>query len=306
METIFEDIRERDMDFLFIEEFNVNDDFSKYLFKDHILEIKNVVEIFAKHSIVDSHYGETDIYVELSTKNDNIVLLIENKIDAQFQPQQSSRYNIRKENIIKENSKTIVYTILFAPEKYILGHKESNDFDICIAYEKVMEYFRTNDTKRNKYKATIVEMAIAQARRGYNIKEDAIVTKFWKNYWSYLMNNYSNITMKEPIIKPFDADWPLFYFYWLPKKWEIHHKLSRGYIDLQTTLNENEIKKFENINKEISIAKTGKSYSLRIMVPKVDRMKDFYLQINEIALCFEKIKYFEEIKEIIKTICNVV
>ena len=144
-------------------------------------------------------------------------------------------------------------------------------------------------------------MAIEQARRGYNIKEDIRVTKFWKNYWYYLKNNYPCVIMKEPDIKPFDADWPLMYFNWLPKHWEIHHKLSRGYIDLQTTLSQEEIKKYENINNEINVVKTGKSYSLRVFVPKIDRLKEFYTQLNDIIICFEKIKLFDKIR----TICNV-
>jgi len=301
MELIFEDLRERDMDCLFIEEFNVNNEFTIEIFKNHIEGLESINKAKAIHSIVDSNYGETDIYVEINTSIFHLIFLIENKIDALFQPYQGERYNIRKNNIIKENDGIIVYTVLFAPEKYISEHKESSIFDICITYEKIMDYFNGKNTKRDKYKANIIKMAIEQARRGYTIKEDIRVTKFWKNYWNYLQSNYPNIIMKEPIIKPFDADWPLLYFNWLPKHWEIHHKLSRGFLDLQTTLSQNEISKYENINSEINVVRTGKSYSLRIVVPKIDRLKEFYTQINDIIICFEKMKLFNEIK----TICNV-
>lgn len=297
MELIFEDIRERDMDCLFIEEFNVNYEFFTVLFKNLIMEPNNIKQINAKHSVVDSQYGETDIFVDILTNEFKIILLIENKIDALFQPQQGERYNIRKNNILKENDKIIAYTVLFAPKKYIAGHKESSTFDICITYEEILKFFDSNKTKRDKYKAKIIGMAIDQARRGYDIKEDIRVTKFWKNYWNYLQSNYPNIIMKEPNIKPFDADWPLMYLHWLPKHWEIHHKLSSGYIDLQTKLDKNEISTFENINTEINIIKTGKSYSLRIIVPKIDRLKDFFVQINDINICFEKMKLYETIKQ---------
>ena len=302
MERIFEDLRERDIDCLLIEEFNVNYEFTKIVFSNNIKELNNIRKVVAKHSVVDLQYGETDIFLEIYTDTQLIVLLIENKIDASFQPQQSERYNIRKNNILKENKNIKAYTILIAPEKYISGHLESLKFDYSVTYENILNYFNKSNTKRDIYKANILKIAIDQAKRGYTIKEDIRVTKFWKNYWNYLQDNYPKIIMKEPGIKPFDADWPLFYFNWLPKNWEIHHKLSRGCIDIRTTLNQNEALKFENVNNEILVAKTGKSYSIRINVPKIDRLNDFYIQINEINICFEKLKLFENIK----TICNVV
>jgi len=300
MELIFEDIRERDMDCLFIEEFNVNNDFFVDLFKNSITALSDIKSILAKHSIVDSQYGETDIFTKIELIDKNIILLIENKIDASFQPLQGERYNIRKRNIISENNSINVYTVLFAPEKYFSGHIESKKFDICISYEKIQKYFEGRKTIRDVYKANIIKMAIEQAKRGYNIVEDIRVTKFWKNYWNYLQNNYPAVIMKEPNIKPFDADWPLIYFDWLPKYWEIFHKLSKGYIDLQTKLSEKEIHKYRNVNQFVNVVKTGKSYSLRIIVPKIDRLKEFYEQLDDIKISFEKIKYFEDIK----TICN--
>ena len=225
MESIFEDIRERDMDFLFMEEFNVNREFTEKLFEKIIPEIYESNNILAKHSIFDEQFGETDIYISFSIKGIDYIFLIENKINAVFQPDQAKRYNLRKENILKNNYEIRVYSVLFAPEKYITTHNESNEFDFSISYENILNYFESKNSVRDIYKSSIVKMAIEQSRRGYNIKENEIVTKFWKNYWTYLHNNYPNIIMKEPNIKPFDADWPLFYFHWLPKKWEIHHKL---------------------------------------------------------------------------------
>ena len=74
---------------------------------------------------------------------------------------------------------------------------------------------------------------------------------------------------------------------------------------MRTTLNESEIKKINLLNKKIVVAKTSKSYSLRLLVPKIDRLKDFYIQIDDLIICFEKIKLFEEIKYEILKVCNV-
>jgi hypothetical protein len=296
MEQIFEELRERDMDFLLVEEFNVNKEFLVKLFERNIPNIILAKNINAKHSIVDNLYGETDIFISFFIEENNYILLIENKIDAIFQPNQSKRYNLKKENILKNNEKCIIYSVLIAPEKYIKNHIESNDFNICITYEEIMEYFNNNKTDRFQYKSMILNLAIEQSRRGYTVKENEAVTNFWKNYWEYLNKNYPEIIMKQPNIKPYDADWPLLFLYWIPKKWEIFHKLSKGYIDLQTTLSIDEIKKININNNDIIIAKTGKSYSFRINVPKIDRLKDFNSQIDDIKICFEKIKYFNDLK----------
>lgn len=296
MEQIFEELRERDMDFLLVEEFNVNKDFLVKLFEKNIPNIITAKNITAKHSIVDNLYGETDIFISLFIEEYNYILLIENKIDALFQPNQSKRYNLRKENFLKNNEKCFVYSVLIAPEKYINNHNESNDFDICITYEEIMEYFNNNKTDRFQYRSMILNLAIEQSRRGYTVKENEAVTNFWKNYWEYLNKYYPDVIMKQPDIKPYDADWPLLFLNWLPKKWEIFHKLSKGYIDLQTTLNKDEIEKIKINYNDIIVAKTGKSYSFRINVPKIDRLKDFNSQIDDINICFEKIKYLNDLK----------
>jgi hypothetical protein len=134
-------------------------------------------------------------------------------------------------------------------------------------------------------------------RRGYNAIEDQRVTKFWKDYWNFIHENYPNIIMKEPSIKPLDSDWPILYLNWLPKYWEIVHKLSRGYIDLQTKLSKEEIFRYADIDNEINIVETGKSYSFRINVPKIDRLNDFYSQIGDIKICLEKIKIFNKLNQ---------
>ena len=50
----------------------------------------------------------------------------------------------------------------------------------------------------------------------------------------------------------------------------------------------------------MSIAKTGKSYSIRLHIPKIDRLKYFDTQIQDIKSCLDKIILFYKIKDEIR------
>ena len=292
----FDYIRERDIDFLLVEELNINGNFSDFLFKNDIPEIFQATSIKAVHSVVDEEYGETDILFAFSVEGKKYVILIENKINAPFQPDQAKRYSLRKKKLKKEKKLDKVYTALIAPEKYVDIHNSYKDFDIIVMYEEIFNYFyNILKTDRSFYKARIINDAITQSKSSYIVKENPKVTLFWQKYWTLIRKDYSCFFMKEPDVKPFDADWALLSIYFLPKNWIIKHKWSKGYIDLQTTLDQETISKIK-LHDEMSIAKTGKSYSIRLHVLKIDRLKEFETQINEIKSCLDKVNLFYEIR----------
>jgi len=297
MQQHFDYIRERDIDFLLLEELNINSQFSDYLFQYNIPEILQAINIKAIHSVVDEQYGETDIFFSFSSGDKNYAILIENKTNAPFQPDQAKRYKLRKNKIKKENRIDKIYTALTAPEKYIDTHEEPKDFDIIIFYEDIIHYFvNIEKSSRSFYKAMIFNDAVAQSKCSYIVKENPHVTLFWQKYWTLIRKEYSYLQMKEPSTKPFDADCALLSIYFLPKNWIIKHKWSKGFIDLQTTLDLKTISEFKLLA-EMSIAKTGKSYSIRLQVLKIDRLKDFDTQIKDIKSCLDKIILFYKIKD---------
>ena len=218
MQQHFDYIRERDIDFLLVEELNINSQFSDYLFQYDIPKILQAVNFKAIHSVIDEQYGETDIFFSFSACDKNYAILIENKINAPFQPDQAKRYKLRKNKIKKENRIDKIYTALTAPEKYINTHEETKDFDIIIFYENIIHYFiNIEKTSRSLYKAMIFNDAVAQSKCSYIVKENPQVTLFWQKYWTLIRKEYSYLQMKEPSTKPFDADWVLLSIYFLPK-----------------------------------------------------------------------------------------
>lgn len=89
-----ESVRERDIDFLLIEEMVSSGDFVDFITKQlDLLACSRVVSV--ERSVNDFNLGETDILVEYLSGSKRVGILIENKLDATFQPRQFQRYKAR-------------------------------------------------------------------------------------------------------------------------------------------------------------------------------------------------------------------
>ena len=86
-------------------------------------------------SVVDQT-GETDLLSRFTDGDKQSVLLIENKIDAAFQPTQPERYRSRA-NELATNGET-AYCVLIAPMRYSIGNTVATAyFDACVSYEDI-------------------------------------------------------------------------------------------------------------------------------------------------------------------------
>lgn len=288
---IFESVRERDIDILFIEEWNTNIKFAIWFIKTIFGEADFITEPKGYHSVSADNLGETDIYLEYVQNREKRIILVENKIDAIAQDKQGSRYKKRAENLMEEESAS-VSVCMIAPKRYIDNDKEAKEYEYHVSYEDIKEWYEKQNDIRSKYRSYILQLAINQERRGYKGKEDKVVTKFWHDYWEMLSNIVPDAYMKEPVIIPEGSDWPNIFFEWMPKNYVIKHKLSIGAIDLETRLGKNkaDVLKSKTEYKELKTIQTGKSVSFRISVPKIDRHLSIYDQIERIKDSFEAIK----------------
>jgi hypothetical protein len=126
------DIRERDIDLLLIEEL-----YSSPLSREHFLsllrgEVPNTANFIAARHSVSCSLGQSDVELELQVGEERWILMIENKIDASFQPDQAKRYTQRGEQHILSGY-TKFFTILIAPAAY-LG-RDTYGFDLAVSYE---------------------------------------------------------------------------------------------------------------------------------------------------------------------------
>ncbi len=281
-ETILEAVAERDIDLLLLEEFHCSQEFKRFFLKATIGESSPVRFLKAVHSIKDSKYGESDIEVDFQKKGSIIRFLIENKIDAELQPNQPERYKQRALKYMNSQEVNEAKTVLIAPEKYIAQDIKSR-FDYSISYETVQKWFKKSDRPRGIYKSKIVKEAIDQARRGYNPIISRNVTEFWQRYWHFVQATAPELEMKEPKEKPAGSSFIEFKPALLPESVRIVHKLEHGNLDLEfkdQATHLLDIKKvFEDKLKiNMVLTRAGKSAAIQIKVPKISAQKDFTSQ----------------------------
>ena len=288
-----ESVLERDTDLLILEEWSVNSEFAHWLLKQ--LSITQKFSSFEGwHSVTDPQYGESDLLLVAENPSMKIAVLLENKIDAIAQEEQSKRYFLRAEKLKQELGLTSTVVGIIAPENYLQNNQEAQNYPIQISYESVAEWFSAQAGVRDLYRAAVLRSAIEKERRGYRPVKDEQVSQFWHDYWKYLQKTIPEVEMKEPNIVPAGSDWPELKFAWFPAKWKLIHKLSRGVLDLGTDLSSEAAAELEKklLDKGFLIVRTGKSFSIRLNVAVLDRNTPLAEQQDVLERCIGGIKQF--------------
>lgn len=275
-----ESIRERDIDIILLEEFSTDNTFCEWFIKElNLPKLDNING--AWRSISDFGLGETDILFSYQSEQKKILVLIENKLDASFQNEQFLRYQKRAEEYCANNECEEAYFVLIAPNLYC---ENQNDFEDFISYEKIKDRLIFTGSKRNKFKAELLNIAIEKLRRGYQPVNSEVVQDFWNSYWNYVEKFHPTLVMKKPGIVPHNSDWPMLYDNRLPNNIVFYHKFAQGNVDATFKKfpeeTEYEIKK--KIPEFAEIVKHSKTFSIRMNSGKVDRTLNFENQIENI------------------------
>ena len=291
MKIEFETVYERDIDLYIINKFANEEEF-KYLFFE-----RNIIKSYKVQTIVHSltnTIGENDITIILNNGNKKIGVLIEDKIDAQLMPNQLERYEQRREDYLNNNEMNECYIFVIAPKKY-LNNLKNTDSDIKkISYEKIREYI-----SGDKYGELLLDSAINKKESGYNPIEDKNVTDFWNHYYDLVESEYKNfkITRNEGP-RGRRACWPIFKTPY--KGVTIVHKSNKGYVDLEISGVSNhyydikqEIKEY--LSDSIRLEVTGKSLSIRMIVPVIDFRNDFEIEKRKVEIAFSSVNALYEL-----------
>lgn len=192
-----EALRERDMDVLILEEIKCNPVFRKWFLEKTIGQIDNYEFLGVWHSLTQISLGEIDITFLIKNDKEKTLFLLENKIDADFQPDQADRYRLMGQQRKDEGHCDNFFTVLIAPQKYIV---RNNDFNFYIEYEELRSWFidKSELGDRAKYKADILSIAIEKLRRGYSAIIHEGATAFWKTYFQFATKNYPHLKMRKP------------------------------------------------------------------------------------------------------------
>ncbi len=226
-------VTERDIDFLVLEELQVThgfrDWFSARVFERPVFK----THVGAWHSVVDAEFGESDLVFIFEAEDGSIkAVLIENKINANAQPDQGRRYTDRGEKGKANGDWQEYQTCLIAPRRYLSSPTQTETYDCKISYEEIMAFFVAGRAieKRNDYRATMILEAVDKHRRGPQTKPDTRMTAFATEYWEYAQAHYPDLAMPEPKPRAVGNNWMTFAPVGFPKSVDLVHQVSAGYL----------------------------------------------------------------------------
>ncbi|EYD74061.1 hypothetical protein Rumeso_04432 [Rubellimicrobium mesophilum DSM 19309] len=165
---------ERDVDLLLVEELEASTDFLVWFTDVAGCSATGLLSGMVRHSTRRMHNRrEIDISVEIEAASGRVLLLIENKLDTDEQPDQASSY--RDEARTRAGEYHIVRTVLVCPDDYAAQHRAFvQAFDAWVSYERIAAFLaeRADRTTgeiaaRLRYRARLMRQAIDKQRRGY-------------------------------------------------------------------------------------------------------------------------------------------
>jgi len=285
---------ESEIDFLIIEELFSNLDFQKWLISKLNLE-ENFKFVGAWKSF-NGRYGECDVATEFIINGKRVMILIENKIYSSEQPQQAERYHKTGNDLIKNKGINKYITCLLSPNIYFKEDAPMKLYEHKISYEELLDWFKNQaNSERIKFKQMVIQNGIKRARTGYQRITDENTNKFYNYYENIAREIHPELEYKKPKEVASGNSWIRFNPKIFPSKITIIHKARQGYIDLQ--ISDMDIIEFSNnfknkLANNMSLHKTGKSISIRIIVPKIPNLEDID----------EPEKYRNEIIEILNNV----
>ena len=285
METKFSYVSERDIDLLIMQELTNPGLF--LLFVLNKVNIKSFNEIYSiSHSVMHPTLGESDIVMILNADKHKHAIFIENKIDADAMENQYQRYVLRAEEGIKKGDFQEYSIFIMAPKKYLETNLEASKYPHKISYEEILEYIDKNPTHGLLIKTKLLEMAINKQESGYIPLPDEKVTLFWQQYYSYKNQHFPHLILNE-VEGPRGsrARWPWFKTH--SKSMAIAHKSDRGFVDLTLYGKAEDLSVIEErisnlLDADMTLVKTNKSSSIRLLITKIDFETDFESQILQV------------------------
>ncbi len=234
----YRSVREIHVDFLLEEEFAANPEFAGKFVRACPIDPPHGPCRVQKvtRSWVCKH-GEIDLRVELSVavpgkEQCQLVLLIENKINAAFQPAQPERYSAAARDEERESGRK-AFALLVAPEAYIeKGHR----FPSAVTYEDMRTWFCPDNQRRQDTKKAIINNAIEKSSATGVQIVDTAMTDFRKAYYGYLeeynRRHGTDFAMREPAQTYAGDTWFILKSTSLPDWIRFRHMAPTGYVEV--------------------------------------------------------------------------
>lgn len=288
---------EHDIDLLLLEEFYTSDKFVEW-FTEKIKK-PGAKLVHCTNSSTSSN-GESDLVLTFQNGTRELVVFIEDKIDAPLQPDQAKRYKERANSITRKQNCDAL-TVIAAPEKYFKTDDNKFEFDYKITYEEIDSWFEDSEDSQSlrvDFKRKYIHRAIGKSIQGWVMTPDEAVTDFWKRYWEKATALAPELQMKNPNDKPAGSR-TIYFKPWSGKNVKIVHQVFGGYVDLRFVEEydndanyqafTNEYKQ-KNLPSDAFITRTGKEAAIRIDVTSINIKDDFSSSVDAVeeAICAAK------------------
>ena len=257
-------VLERDIDLLIIEEFISSRDFAA-LFLD-ATNIDRNSEIVSIQRSLRFQMGESDIVVVLKTPQGTIIgLHIEDKVNAEAQEEQYTRYEERASLLAEDLGYSEYRICITAPQHYLNTNDEACKYPASISYEKLREYFEQQDDIRAKFKLALLHCALGKKDATIAVP-NAAVTSFWNGLERFAMmrNLETNVTTEQH-----GKESKFIRFKTIIPKVYVIYKARHGYVDLQIpNMAGKLVLPSSVISNDMYICDAGKSAAIRIGNPQ--------------------------------------
>jgi hypothetical protein len=269
------DVCERDIDLLLLEEFIASSEFRSWFLSE--VGIEQTTDLAEAYRSVRTMNGESDLELTFHGSSGLVKILIENKVDASFQPNQPQRYAERAERYRGLGTYREVLTVVMAPEVYFGGEDSAFGFDARVTYEGALAWFeQTEIGARKDYKMAILRGAIDRGRRGWKLVPHRGVSDFWRAYWKLCEQIAPQLSMPVPKAEiPGDSHFIGFRPALLPAGVSLWHKVAYGHVDLQFAGMGDKLAELEQLYRSsllpsMRVEKAAKSAVIRVRVEPVD------------------------------------
>jgi hypothetical protein len=289
---ILRTVDERDIDFILLEEFHSDSKFVNWFVTNVGTSLPPFEFKGAWHSISDPKLGESDIVLLISSGTNDTAILIENKIDAPAQPEQSRRYKDRGlSGKVAANWKEF-FTCIVAPKKYLDTHREAESYDAKVSYELIRDWLlsHTPSTARRDFRVKILDSAIEQNRRGRTRHNDERVAEFFRAFWDLAHREFSELEMTRSSDAAANNTWIEF----RPPHWRDHYKqtyfyykMGSGIIDIGFEGLQKDLARLRTENEDLLtdgvqlVARGKTTAALTAVAPKMDATFPFAGQIDK-------------------------
>jgi hypothetical protein len=285
-------IDERDLDLLLLSSIHGSPEFRSALV-EKISGIVRTEFVGAWRGAFDQT-GEADLLLIVrAADGKRLAVMIEDKIDASFQPDQSARYRLRGERGKVEGHWDSFLTCLCAPKMFASAHVALGEWDRVRFLENIDELLESFNDPFTSFVRGALHRAIHKFEKG-GFQPNVQSTAFWRQYSVLRREEFPDLEMTplRPVQSANDP-WPRFAARILQQGVRLEHKAWRGHIDL--TFQNRDVRDVRKslgdyLPDRFSICATPPSAALRLIVPSIVTTSPFDLQVDAVRASFAAVR----------------